>query len=153
MSGKVRAGFVMTFCMVVIAATLAGCQTGYYTSKQPKMSETDIWISEDPSGYFIWLGSKIGHGGEILLNGELYQFVILFDQGTGAEIYKRDGKESTADRTKLLAADCKFSPDELVLKIRKYDDYLYSDSYDKIVFVRQDFDPETDELPTLTEAD
>lgn len=150
---KIKRVILVILCLAMIVTTLAGCQTGYYTARQPKMSETDIWISEDPAGYFIWDNEYVGHMGEILLDGELYPFEILFDQGTGSELYKRDGLETTPDRTKLLSADCKFSPDKLVLKIDKFDGFLYSDYYDKIIFERHDFDPKTDELPVLVEGE
>jgi hypothetical protein len=150
---NIKKCFLIMLCAAMLALAIAGCAVDLYHDKRPKLSETDIWISEEPAGYFIWLGQDESYCGEMILNGETYPISVSLDAGKGVDIYMRDGKETTAECTELLQAGCKFSTNQFVLKIKKSNSYPLSSYYKKIVFVRQDFDPEKETLPVLASSD
>ena len=146
--------FIVVLSLVFMLC-LSGCpfQNDFYADKRPAANDHEIWICEEPPAYFIWSGDEGGHGhnGEIILGNTLYEYAVLFDYGTGADLivlneYHTDSSRQTA----LLQADCKFSKNKVVMKIQKNDHFIYSNDYDEIIFERREFDPEKDELPTLS---
>jgi len=140
--------FIVFICVMMMALSSVGC-VDFYGSKHPKMSETDIWISDDPSAYFLWDNEKGGRIGEIILDGVWYPFVLAFDYGAVAEFFQFNGEASIPNHARILTADCKFSPDKLVLEVG-YSPKDIGLTNTKIVFQRKDFDPETEEKPDLS---
>ena len=146
MSQRIKLCFHLFCITFLLSACFMGTNKMFFKSPEPSRSE--IWICEEPFAYFMWNG---GFRGEIVLDNTLYPCDIGFGYGGVARFFMLDGDEISNDyeNRDLLSTDFNYSKDLLVLTVRKdVEGYRYTDYCDELVFIRYDFDPERDELPS-----
>jgi len=139
--------FLLIFISVFV---LCSCQYDLYAGKRPFDYPSTKWVSAEISAWFAIMeddGFYNAPIGEMIIYDRATTIEVRFTHGTNQiHIYKKYGfANDQSDRILLFEGTCKFSPEELKIKVVKNNDAILTELPNEIVFVREDIDEQREQ--------
>lgn len=123
------------------------CLSGCDRYRGPERNPHDLWVSENPQISFVAMNEEKGYPtGEMMIDGELIEIDVMFDNGRRMVIYKavRDTPYYDVD-DELIIAKIDIRGDKMIASVMRKQAGIW-EGVDEVTFQKKTLTPESELL-------